>query len=116
MANEVGEILRSLREIKQITIMELAESTGLNASTIHRYETLKTKVTQDVLEKVTKALSVTVPDVYAIKENPSILEDPFTYYKGKALTQVTISVTLDGTVSTLNSWFATLKKLNTSLA
>lgn len=115
MSMEVGEILKKLREIKDYTMEELAEKADLDRSTIHRYETMKTKVSNDVMTKVAQALGISVPDIYAIKEKPSVLEDPFTFYKGKSQSSVQVLVTLDGSLSTLNSWFATLKKLNAAL-
>lgn len=112
---EIGDILKNLREIKSLTQIELAEKAGIDTSSVHRYESGKSKVSSETLNKVTKALDITVPDVYAIKENPSILEEPFTYFRGKSLNTIQIMVTLDGTLSTLNSWFATLKKVNSVL-
>lgn len=113
---EIGEIVRRLREDKGLTQPELADLIKMERTSIYRYENDQTKVPNNVLEKIAEALGTTVPDIYAIKENPLILEDPVTFYRGKSQDRIQLIVTLDGTLGTLNSWISTMKKVNASLA
>lgn len=111
---ELNEIVKRVRESKVLTQENLADEIGVHVSTINRYESPGAKIPTDKLEKIAKALSTTVSDLYAYKQNPELLEDPIVFYKSKKK-ELNIMVQLDGTAETLNEWMARLKRLNAAL-
>lgn len=113
---KLGEIVKKVRKNKEYTQEELAEKTGLPLNTIHRYENdYADKIPPERLKIIATALNTTVSEIYSIKENPMLLNDPVQFYKGKSKSQVSITIQLDGSIETLNSWVSTLKKLNAAL-
>lgn len=60
----LGEKIRSIRNEKGLSILELKELTGLSKSTISELENDKSSPTAATLEKIAKALNVEVPDFF----------------------------------------------------
>ena len=116
MIMELGDIVRRLREDKDLTQENLAKMVGMPTNTIHRYENdYKDRIPLDRLERIAKALQTNMAALYSYKENPQLLRDPINYVQELHTQKVSILVELDGTVETLNTWFNTLKKLNAAL-
>ncbi|MGL6121661.1 MAG: helix-turn-helix domain-containing protein [Shewanella sp.] len=111
---DLNEIVRRVRESKVLTQENLAEEIGVHVTTMNRYESRGAKIPMDKLEKIAEALKITVSDLYAFKQNPSLLEEPLTFYRTKKK-QLSIIVHLDGTPDTLNDWLTTLKQINLAL-
>jgi DNA-binding XRE family transcriptional regulator len=62
---EVGAIIRKLREVKGMTQEELARAAGMMRNNISRIEAAKHRPTLDTLERIAKALKVSVADLIA---------------------------------------------------
>ena len=107
-----GEIIRRIREDKGLSQQNLADEVGVDKTTIIRWEK-EGKVKTEHLQTIAKALKVELSELYAYHTNPTLLNDPLSYYKRK--TKVSVLVELDGSLSTLDEWFATLKKLNAAI-
>ncbi|SET46519.1 Helix-turn-helix domain-containing protein [Natronincola peptidivorans] len=56
----IGERIRKMRKEKGYSIMDIKEQTGLSKSTISEVENDKSNPTADTLQKIAKALDVTV--------------------------------------------------------
>ncbi len=111
---EINEIVRRLRENRNLTQENLAEEIKVHVSTINRYESKGSTIPMDKLEDIAKALKVSVSNIYEYKKNPTLLEEPLEYYR-TTRKQIGIMVQLDGTEDTLNEWFTTLRKLNAAI-
>ncbi|MCP6525045.1 helix-turn-helix transcriptional regulator, partial [Klebsiella pneumoniae] len=62
--------IRQLRLAKNIKIAELAEAVGVDAANISRLETGKQKqFSEQTLNRLAQALSVSVPDLFTSDEN-----------------------------------------------
>ena len=109
---KINEIIRRLRNSRGLTQENIADEIGVHVTTMVRYENDGT-IPDGKLESLAKALGVTVSDIYAYKDNPSLLSEPMEYYKTKK--KVSITIELDGTAATLNEWLSTLKKINAAL-
>lgn len=110
---ELNEIIRRLRQSKGLTQENLADEIGVHKTTFIKYEAQGKPIPADKLEKIALALGVTASDLYEYKRNPGLLEQPLeTYTKRK---EVSVTIFLDGSQSTLNEWISTLKKINKAL-
>lgn len=68
----IGSRIRQLRIAKNLKIAELAESVGVDAANISRLETGKQKqFSEQTLNRLAHALSVSVPDLFTSSENKS---------------------------------------------
>jgi hypothetical protein len=85
----------------------------IHETTFIRYEASGKKIPNDKLEKIAKALGVAVADLYEYKRNPGLLEQPLETYKRRK--EVSVTIHLDGSPSTLDEWIATLRRLNKAL-
>lgn len=113
---ELGEIIKKVRKNKELTQEGLAERTGLPLNTIHRYENdYSDRIPPERLELIASALGTTVSEIYSMKENPSLLNDPLAFYKGSGRRRISVTIELDGTVENFNAWVTTLKKVNAAL-
>ena len=65
IAREVGATIRKLREAKGMTQEELAGASGMIRSNISRIEAAKHRPTLDTMERIAKALKVSVADLIA---------------------------------------------------
>ncbi|WKZ61681.1 MAG: helix-turn-helix transcriptional regulator [Cyclobacteriaceae bacterium] len=116
MPLELGDIMKKLRESKGLNQTQLAEKTGFPLNTIHRYENdYKDRIPSDRLETIARALGETVDHFYQYKSNPTMLEEPATFYSKSKSAKVSVVVELDGSIETLNNLFTMLKKLNTAI-
>lgn len=61
----VGAVIRKLREAKGITQEELADAVGMMRSNISRIEAAKHRPTLETMERIAKALKVSVADLIA---------------------------------------------------
>lgn len=59
----IGEKIRKIRKENKLTIVELAEITGLSKTTISDTETGKTNPSNDTILKIAKALNIDVKDL-----------------------------------------------------
>ncbi|MDI7126323.1 helix-turn-helix domain-containing protein, partial [Klebsiella pneumoniae] len=67
---KIGNRIRQLRLAKNIKIAELAEAVGVDAANISRLETGKQKqFSEQTLNRLAQALSVSVPDLFTSDEN-----------------------------------------------
>lgn len=67
---KIGSRIRQLRLAKNIKIAELAEAVGVDAANISRLETGKQKqFSEQTLNRLAQALSVSVPDLFTSDEN-----------------------------------------------
>ncbi|MFN7491174.1 MAG: helix-turn-helix domain-containing protein [Chryseotalea sp.] len=107
-----GEVIRRLREDKGLNQTNLGEMIGVDKATIVRWER-DGKIKTQYLEKIAKALGIELNKLYAIHSNPDILNEPVSSYKIKD--QISVMVTLDGSLSNLEEWMLKLKKLNAAL-
>ncbi|HSE86081.1 MAG TPA: helix-turn-helix transcriptional regulator [Candidatus Binatia bacterium] len=62
-AHEAGAKIRKLREAKGITQVELADAVGMMRNNISRIEAAKHRPTLETLERIAKALKVSVADL-----------------------------------------------------
>ena len=62
---KVGATIRKLREAKEMTQEKLARATGMMRNNISRIEAAKHRPTLDTLERIAKALKVSVADLIA---------------------------------------------------
>lgn len=108
-----GEVIRRIRENKDLTQQNIADELGVDKTTIIRWEQ-EGNIKTPQLEKLAKAFKMELSDLYKYHSEPLLLSEPHSFY-AKAKTKVSIMVELDGSVSTLDSWFATLKKLNAAI-
>lgn len=68
----IGNRIRQLRLAKNMKIAELAEAVGIDAANISRLETGKQKqFSEQALNRLAQALSVSVPDLFTSTENES---------------------------------------------
>ncbi len=110
---DINEVIRRLRQGKGLTQKNVADEIGIHETTFIRYEAHGKKIPNDKLEKIAKALGVSVADIYEYQRNPGLLEQPLeTYTKRK---EVSVTIHLDGSPNTLNEWISTLKKINKAL-
>lgn len=63
--HEVGATIRELREAKGLTQEELADAVGMMRNNISRIEAAKYRPTLDTMERIAKALKVSVADLIA---------------------------------------------------
>ena len=110
---KINEIIRRLREAKGFTQQNIADDLSIQVGTVIRWEK-EGNIKSEQLERIAKLLGVTVADIYSYVENPTMLNEPVEFYKSQQK-KVSILVQLDGSTSTLNDWFATLKKLNAAI-
>lgn len=110
---KINEIIRRLREAKGFTQQNIADDLDIQVGTVIRWEK-NGNIKSSELERLAKILDVTVADIYNYVEHPSMLNEPIEFYKSQQK-KVSILVQLDGTTTTLNEWFATLKKVNAAL-
>lgn len=67
---KIGSRIRQLRLAKNIKIAELAEAVGVDAANISVLETGKQKqFSEQTLNRLAQALSVSVPDLFTSDEN-----------------------------------------------
>lgn len=109
---EWGEIIRRIREQKELTQQNIADDIGVDKTTIIRWEQ-EGNIKTAQLEKLAKALGIELAELYYYHSNPTLLNEPLAYYKSKK--KVSVMVELDGSVATLDDWCLTLKKLNAAL-
>jgi transcriptional regulator with XRE-family HTH domain len=64
---DVGTAIRKLREAKGITQEELAGAAGMMRSNISRIEAAKHRPTLETMERIAKALKVSVADLIALR-------------------------------------------------
>jgi DNA-binding XRE family transcriptional regulator len=62
-SHEVGTTIRKLREAKGVTQEELADTVGMMRSNISRIEAAKHRPTLETMERIAKALEVSVADL-----------------------------------------------------
>ena len=62
-----AERLRTVREKKKMTVKELAEMSGVNAATIHRWEIAENSPVSEQLFSVAEALETSVPKLLNVK-------------------------------------------------
>lgn len=76
----VGPRLRSLREKRSMTLVELSQQTGVSASTLSRLESGQRKPTLELLLALAQAHGVTVDDLVGVPpvEDPRIVAKPVT--------------------------------------
>ena len=108
----INEIIRRLREDKGLTQQNIADDLNVQVGTVIRWEK-DGNIKSEQLEKLAKLLGVTVADIFNYQEKPEMLNEPIEFYKSQK--KVSVLIQLDGTTSTLNDCFATLKKLNAAL-
>ncbi len=64
---QIGTIIRRLREAKRMTQEELASTTGMMRNNISRIESAKHRPTLETMERIAKALKVTVANLLAAR-------------------------------------------------
>jgi transcriptional regulator with XRE-family HTH domain len=57
---EVGQLIRRTRRAKGLTTEELGEKMGVVAATVERYESGRQNLTVNTLDKIAKALDVSL--------------------------------------------------------
>lgn len=109
---EWGDIIRRIRQDKGLTQENVAEELGVDKATIIRWEQ-SGKIKVDQLEKLANVFGIEIAQLYTYHAEPSLLEDPIAFYRTKK--KISVTIELDGSLDTLNQWFATLKKVNAAL-
>jgi len=109
-----GELIRRIREQKELTQQNLADELKVHKSTVIRWEQ-KGKIKAPMLEKIADAFSMKLADLYSYHSNPTLIEDPISYY-GKGKSKVSIVVELDGSLGTLDEWLTMLKRINNAIS
>lgn len=59
----MNNFLKQVRTLKQLTLKELADKTGISFSTIGNYETGKRGISDEYLKKIATALQVPVSEI-----------------------------------------------------
>ena len=80
----LGTIIRDIRKSKGYSIMKIKELTGLSKSTISEIENDKSSPTTATLEKIAKALDVTINDFFINKDTNLIENNKTTELSPKA--------------------------------
>jgi transcriptional regulator with XRE-family HTH domain len=112
---EINEVIRKLRETRNLTQENMADSIGVHITTMNRYESAGATIPNEKLEQIAKVFNVSVSDLYEYKQNPAMLEEPIEFYRNAHKKIVNVMVQLDGSSVMLNDWITTLKKLNAAI-
>ena len=70
---KICQVLRSIRESKNLTAEQLALSVNVEPSTISRAERGERRISTALLEKIAAAMSIGVTDLYALVEGRQVL-------------------------------------------
>lgn len=71
----LSQNIRNLRKIRGLTQTDLGEKLGYRHSTIAGYESGRTVPTGDILEKIAKALNVSIAELYSGETNNNVNAD-----------------------------------------
>ncbi len=99
----INKTLRRLRESKEMTQTQVADKLDVNITTIVRWETDGSSISNKQIKKLAELYDVQVADIFN-----NITPDALSGYKSI----VTISVNLDGTDKTFLYWMDVLRKIN----
>jgi transcriptional regulator with XRE-family HTH domain len=80
---KINETIRKMRQVRGYTQENVADSIGVDITTIVRYEKDGTTIPSDKLEAISKALGLASSDLYKLTEEPSLLADAQTPYERK---------------------------------
>ena len=114
MRGEIGEIMRKLRVVKNISQEHIAEEVGVDPASLSRYERGESQPKFETVLKLADLYKMTI-DEFINYGNPDFLvEDPKDVYRKKW--SVPITITLDGTNETLDFWIKRLPEINRGLS
>lgn len=113
MTKDLPQILRKLRQDHDLSQDEIAKKIGISLSKYSRLERSEGDVDLDLLIKITDVYKITVDQLLHFGDPNFKIEDPKSAYKRRW--NVPVTVTLDGTAETLQSWFAKLTAINASI-
>ena len=85
IAKQVGQRIKELRNLKQLSQEELAHRANMHASHIGQIERGEKSPTIDSLEKIVNALDISLKELFSFDYVPSIVEDNFTEKIGSYL-------------------------------
>jgi len=111
---KINEILRRVRESKELTQQNLADELGVDVTTVNRWESEEGTIKNKMLEQIAKVYNLTVSQIYSYQDNPSLLQEPISVY-AKTKRKVSVLMEIDGTATTLEECFLMLKKLNAAI-
>lgn len=111
---EIHEILRKIRRDRDLTQENLADELKVDTTTYNRYEKKDSQIRYSQLEQLATFYGLTILELLEYGDEDSDVSDSMPRYSKKK--EVSVTVLLDGTPSTLNYWVDTLKKFNTALS
>ncbi len=110
---ELHDIIRKLRQKKDLTQESIAFDLGVDKTTIGRYEKDASSISLERLEKLASIFKMTVPQMLSYDDEPEqISNDPLLLYSRRG---VKILIELDGSVDGFNFLIGKLDKNNKSL-
>lgn len=113
MTQELPEILRKLRVIKNWSQEYVAEEIKVDISTYSRYEKGETSIKFDVVVKIAQLYKMTLDELYHYGDPTFNVSEPSESYRIRR--KISVIVELDGIEDNLNQWIVKLQKLNAAI-
>jgi transcriptional regulator with XRE-family HTH domain len=115
---KLNDIIRKIRQAKDLTQENLADELGVDKTTIIRYEKDSSVIQLAQLEKIAKVFGMTITELLSYQEKGESaffgVNEPEVSYERKRT--ITVSIELDGKKSTVDFWIDKLKKINAAMA
>jgi transcriptional regulator with XRE-family HTH domain len=113
MTEDLHDILRKVRVLKNFSQEYVAEKVGVSLSSYARYESKKVEIDFRTVFKLAELYKMTVDELVHYGDPDFKVEEPKLSYQKKW--NVPITVTLDGTNETLKMWMSKLVAINGAL-
>jgi transcriptional regulator with XRE-family HTH domain len=113
VTQELPEILRKLRVIKNWSQEYVAEEIKVDISTYSRYEKGETSIKFDVVVKIAQLYKMTLDELYHYGDPTFNVSEPSESYRIRR--KISVIVELDGIEDNLNQWIVKLQKLNAAI-
>jgi len=84
---EIGDEIKKIRKTLGMSQMKLAEGVGVSFQQIQKYEKGVNKISTEMIQRIARALGISVSTFFEKEKAPMVLEPPGKYYsKRKGLT------------------------------
>lgn len=111
---KLHDVIRKIRQSKDLTQENLADELGVDKSTIVRYEKDSSIIQVEQLEKIATAFGMTASELLSYKDHISIAQESGIPIYGSAKKAMVI-VELDGNKRSLKASVEMLTRLNAAL-
>lgn len=114
MSDKANTAIETIRRHKGLSQQNIADEIGITRTTYSKYELGKIRIKHDHMVKLAAFYKMSIDELihYGDPEYSNVSETKIAYTKRLI---VPITVSLDGTEETLNTWIKTLTAINASV-